>query len=618
MKKVFMNKIIYTILALFVFASTSSAQLGIFDQTADWGPLGTAKAEGEVNVDGTGTDATYELFGNGNDIWGVQDEGFFVFSGLEGSWMLQGKVAWLDPGPDANSKIGFMVRENPTEMTSRYYWVELRGNEFGDQTHAQWRPAEGANAQSAEIFEDVNTFDSLEAEADGIWLRVIQFASTDRFVSQWSRDGETWTTGHSIQLEDWADSSGYGIAITSHTDDDLNVWGEATGVELVKIPFEANRNIPTDSFQPGSAITGIEISVSVAEGESPDATITETPPEGWEISNIQTSAGNADVSGNSIVWSISGASGDQTMTYDVTPPADASSGQWTGSFSGDGIDFAIQNNILTSSDVISVYLIGNTESNAQRNTIYMDLLEEGLTVLDENGNEIFIPGLGYEAAFITHEEDDPTVAASFDLVIAHESVSSNVVARYIDLPVPYLAMEQIFYAGRADREASLWFAPQGAVSAAAGEFDFIVENDTHPITNIYSRDDIVPITNNPDGQIGGITFDQLAPVAIPLMVSADLSRVTLAVAEEGETGLVGNDGLTPPDGSEPLPARRAMLGLHEAVQAFDLGIDGDIANIALTPEAAVLFQRVVQWMVGVEPTADGTEGGVSVLEWSLY
>lgn len=67
-----------------------------------------------------------------------------------------------------------------------------------------------------------------------------------------------------------------------------------------------------------------------------------------------------------------------------------------------------------------------------------------------------------------------------------------------------------------------------------------------------------------------------------------------------------------------LAARRAILGLHEAVQAYDLGIDGDINNIALPPEVAIIFLRVVQWMVGVEPTADGTEGGVPVLEWSIY
>lgn len=601
-------------------ALTAGAQepVGIFGLVADWEPLGASKAEGSAEVEGEGAAAVYQIEGNGDDIWNTEDEGFFLYEEVEGSWMLQGSVAWVDPGPDANSKVGLMVREKPAESTSRYYWIELRGNAFGDETHAQWRPVEGTNAQDSTIFEDINNFDQLEANADGfLWLRVIRFASTGRFVSQWSRDGVEWTTGHAIQLDDWADPYGIGIAITSHTADEYLVWAEATDVELTKIPFEAHRTLGAEEFRPGAPIEGIRVDVQTAEGETPDAVITETPPAGWEIANVQATAGETEVEDGSIVWTLAGASGNPSLTYDVIPPADATSGEWTGSFEGAGIDFAIPADILTSSDKIAVYFIGNTESEAQRNTVYLDLLGGGLTLLDLDGNEVTIPGLGYQAEFISHDIDDPAVAANFDLVIAHESVSSNAVARYIDLPVPYLAIEQIFYAGRADREASLWFGPAGAVSIT-NDFDFIVENDTHPITDIYQRDDVIPVTTNPAGQIGGIAFESLAPVAVPLMLSADFTRVTLAVAEAGESGLAGNAGLTPPPGSEPLPARRAMLGMHEAVQVLDLGIGGGIDNIALTPQAAILFQRVVQWMVGLDPSADGTEEGVPVVEWALY
>ena len=606
------------VLLVAMFVSPASAQFGVFDQIADWGPLGNAKAEGTVEVEGSGAGANYQLYGNGNDIWNTEDEGLFVYKSLDGSWMLQASVAWNDPGPDANSKLGVMIRENPASSTSRYYWIDLRGNAFGDETHAQWRPLEGSNAQDATIFEDINTFDQLEANGDGfIWLRVIRFSSTNRFVSQWSRDGVAWTNGHSVHFDDWAASAGYGLAITSHTDDDFLAWGEASDVVLTKIPFEVNRMSAAEDFRPGAALSGIQLNMQVAAGETPDVSVTETPPLGWEVTNIQASAGNAQLAGNNIVWTISGASGNPTLTYDVTPPADASSGEWGGSFSDGEINFTIPKNILTSSDKIAVYFIGDTNTNNQRNTIYMDLLGDGLTMLDSGGNEIVIPGLKYQAEYISHDIDDPAVAANFDLVIAHESVSSNAVARYIDLPVPYLAIEQIFYAGRGDREASLWFAPASAVSIS-NDFEFAVEDNTHPITDIYGADDLIPITTNAAGQIGGINFEALAPVATALMLSADFARVTLAVAEAGGTGLVGNDGLTPPPGSEPLPARRAMLGMHEGVQAFDLGIAGGLDNIALTKEGAILFQRVVQWMVGLDPTADGTEAGVPVSDWALY
>ncbi|MDP8245424.1 MAG: hypothetical protein P9L94_15170 [Candidatus Hinthialibacter antarcticus] len=607
----------YVVLVVSVFLTPVSAQFGEFDQVADWGPLGSAKAEGSVEVDGTGASATYSLIGNGNDIWNTEDEGLFVYKELDGSWMLQASVAWNDPGPDANSKLGVMIRENPESSTSRYYWIEVRGSGFGDETHAQFRPIEGSNAQDSTVFEDVNTFTQLAANGDFLWLRVIRFSSTNRFVAQWSRDGEEWTSGHSFQFNDWGDSAGFGLAITSHTDDDFLAWGEATDVKLTQIPFEANRTIGAEDFRPGTPLTGVEVKVDVAAGVTPNVSVTETPPPGWEVTNIQASAGNADISGGNIVWTISGASGNPTLTYDVTPPADASSGEWGGSFSGGEIEFSIPTNILTSSDKISVYFIGDSNTDAQRNTIYMDLLGAGLTMLDSGGNEIVVPGLNYQAEYISHDIDDPAVAANFDLIIAHESVSSNAVARYIDLPVPYLAIEQIFYSGRADREASLWFGPQSAVSIS-NDFEFAVEDNTHPITDIYEADDLIPVTTNAAGQIGGINFDALAPVATPLMLSADFARVTLAVAEAGGTGLVGDAGLTPPPGSDPLPARRAMLGMHEGVQAFDLGIAGGLDNIALTQEGAILFQRVVQWMVGLDPTADGTEAGVPVKDWALY
>ncbi|MBI1387138.1 MAG: hypothetical protein GC154_01650 [bacterium] len=613
-----LKRVCFWVLLVLTSSGGAFAQYGVFDKTVDWGPLGNNKVSGTISVTGTGASASYEFQGNGNDIWNTEDEGFYIYKEVEGSWMLQGALAWIDPGPDANSKIGLMFREKPTAGTSRYYWVDLRGNGLGDETHAQWRPLEGANALDSTIFEDINSFDQLEANADGfLWLRVIRFASSNRFVSQWSRDGVTWTNGHSIQLDNWAAKSGLGIAITSHTDDDLLVWAEAKDVQLTKIPFEASRSIAAEDFNPGSPVSGVKVTLNVAAGSTPNVTVKENPPAGWAISNIQASAGTAQVNGGSIVWTINGASGNPTLTYDVTPPGDASSGEWTGSFSGEGIDFSMQPNILTSSNKISVYFIGNTEANAQRNTIYLDLLGDGLNIPDENGNPVFIPGLKYQAEFISHDVDDPAVAVNFDLVITHEAVSSNAAARYVDLPIPYLVIEQVLYAGRSDREGSIWFAPANQVSTS-NDFDFVVDDNTHPITKIYEPDQIVTVTRNPAGQIGGINYDALAPAATPLMLSADFARVTLAVAEKGATGLVGDAGLTPPPGSDPLPERRAILGMHEACQAFDLGIAGGLDNIALTPEGAILFQRVVQWMVGLEPTADGTEAGVGVMEWALY
>jgi hypothetical protein len=52
----------------------------------------------------------------------------------------------------------------------------------------------------------------------------------------------------------------------------------------------------------------------------------------------------------------------------------------------------------------------------------------------------------------------------------------------------------------------------------------------------------------------------------------------------------------------------------------------DPANIAISPDGVVFFQRVVQWLVGAKVTVDGTAAGAvyvpgsgsSVDEWALY
>lgn len=600
------------------FSGVANAQYGIFDKTADWGPIGNSKVEGNVQVTGTGKDAVYTLEGNGNDIWGTQDEGFFVYTEKEGSWLLQGRLGWLDPGPDANSKIGFMVRENGAAGNSRYYWPELRGSGFGDQTHAQYRPEEGQNALDTEIFEEAASFTSLAADAEGfLWLRVIRFATLDKYVSEWSRDGVNWNPGHSIVLPGWQSNAAFGLAITSHTDDDFLALAEFNNVELIKIPFETKRTLSSSEFSPGRTIDDVRIDVYVATGETPTITLTETPPAGWTVSDIKTTAGSAQLSNGNIIWTINAATGNPSMTYDVTPPAEAASGEFRGRAEGGQFSYPIDTSIVTPSDVISVYFIGGAQADANlpRNTIYLDLLGNGLTLLDGNNQEVFIPGLKYDAQFISHDVDNPAVAANFDLVITHESVSSTAVGRYIDLPVPYLAIEQVFVAGQADREGGIWFGPTSGRTNPSGVFGMTIIDNTHPITDIYEQDHFLEITYNEAGQVGGMALDVLAPVAVPLGV--DGNRAVLMVAEQGESGLRGDSGLTPPPGSEPLPARRAYLGYHELCQVYDLAGTG-IENIALTPEAAILFQRVVQWMVGLDPTADGTEAGVPVTDWAIY
>lgn len=61
-----------------------------------------------------------------------------------------------------------------------------------------------------------------------------------------------------------------------------------------------------------------------------ESVITETPPNGWSVSNIAASSGSASLDGGSIRWSVSGISTAQTLTYSVLASPDDITGSWSG------------------------------------------------------------------------------------------------------------------------------------------------------------------------------------------------------------------------------------------------------------------------------------------------
>lgn len=289
--------------------------------------------------------------------------------------------------------------------------------------------------------------------------------------------------------------------------------------------------------------------------------------------------------------------------------------------------FAVAIALPLSCQAVSVYLIGgNGDAEGLRNKPYIDILSDGITILNVDLEEVFVPGLGYDVTWVDAAGDeDPAVGATFDVVIASEMVNSGDVGQYIDLPVPYLAIEQVLAANRTDRDGGVYFTDQNSVSLPDGDFMVTITDNTHPITEIYEEGQEIEITQNlTNAQVSGILPDFLAPAARELARTGYIvgpERVCLAVADEGATGF---DDLAQdlPPGAEPAPARRAFLGYHERVHIFDNAAAIEPADIAFTVDGIVLFQRVVQWMAGVPVTADGTEEGVrppdvSVAEWSI-
>lgn len=294
-----------------LFVSEIVMAQGIFDKTADWGTVGTYKVAGSATLSGS----TYNLKGNGNDIWDSADEGFFLYTEKSGSMSLSGKAHFTSSGGNEWAKVGVMLREKGPLAGSRHYWCSLRGGTSGagDRIDAQWRLNEAAASGNVEIQANAA---SVPDPGDGIWLRVSRIASVNLVLIQYSLDGTNWIYGDCREFA-FADTIAYGLAITNH--DDNEVLAEAT-VSDVKL----ESSVPTAGFRTLSTedpvyIAGDPITVSIKIGGGSGAiSVLETPPAGWVIGNI---SDNGKASSGTIAWNLTAGSAAKTVTYVVTPPA---------------------------------------------------------------------------------------------------------------------------------------------------------------------------------------------------------------------------------------------------------------------------------------------------------
>lgn len=271
----------------------------------------------------------------------------------------------------------------------------------------------------------------------------------------------------------------------------------------------------------------------------------------------------------------------------------------------------------------TVYFVGGADPTLPRNTAYIELLEGGLTFLNADLQEVTVPGLGYNVTFVAANGDENAAeSTNFDVVILHESAGSGDFDEYANLAVPVLGIEQVIAAGRpADRAGSLYFTEQAnVVCCAEGDFEIEILDGDHPITEPWNTGDFFAITQNDiNAQVSGIAEGALAPAATPLALAGYTTgtlKIMLAVMEAGASGLAVNADQADlvPEGADPTPARRAFLGYHERVQVFD-NASATNDEIAFTEDGAILFQRVVQWLVG---DLGGGSGGSPVEEWALY
>lgn len=316
-------------LIIFMFTSAAYAQVGIFDMQADWDRNDGTKAAGSATFE----NGVYTVSGNGDDIWATVDEGFFLYTERAGSWTLTAKAAWWDPGDDEWSKQGIMIREVGDAATSGNYMIRQRGNSGSpDQLSAQWRNRDGAESFGTSQWLDQSGNSIADPGLEGVWMRLSRNAITNQITASWSRDGNTWTVGHQMQLP-LGETAAYGFAVTNHQANEFLAVAQYSNVTLEEgAPISVARVLPRDRVTSGEPIAAL-IHIGNPSQVGQTIAITERVPAGWTVSNI---SHGGTISDNVISWSLEAASGLTELSYQAvsTPAAEV---QWSGEFNGASI-----------------------------------------------------------------------------------------------------------------------------------------------------------------------------------------------------------------------------------------------------------------------------------------
>lgn len=234
MKK--MSRFFVLLCCCMIAAPAFSATVGIFDKTADWTLATGEKVPGSITAAGTGDAAVYTLKGNGDDIWNNADEGFFGYTTQTGSFSIQAKVKWVNPGDNygANAanyewaKVGVMIRDKAEDNGSKHFSLVQRAGSGtpSDMFSIQMRQSSAGASRSYDV-----TFGA----PDGIWLRVSRYAPLNFFWAEYSEDGKTWTMITSTTAIGMGDSVSTGLCITNHYND--KTLAEATVSEVKITPI---------------------------------------------------------------------------------------------------------------------------------------------------------------------------------------------------------------------------------------------------------------------------------------------------------------------------------------------------------------------------------------------
>lgn len=290
--------------------------VGEFDFHADIGSV-SAAGNAEYNSDAE----EYLVTGSGADVWGTADGFHFLFSEFSGPFTIKGN-AWIDPGSSTSTsaKGGIMIRNGLSAGSSYGYIFVLTDADLSVSSEA--RTAEGQSSVTVQASSS-DQFGDIEIERNG---KIVSFYMLNQA-------GDRVSMG-SITLEDLEDPVYAGLAVTAHENGSLSdLYFIDTEIDLIDLSGIRVASFAGDGQPTFEDV--LNVSVNVFTREAGAISVVETPPEGWAVSNIQTSAGEAAMNADGdIEWTVEDQTGEFQLTYDLTVPSSTTDPIIVGQFSG--------------------------------------------------------------------------------------------------------------------------------------------------------------------------------------------------------------------------------------------------------------------------------------------
>jgi len=316
------------LLALLVFSAAQGVAqepIGIFDnhvdvgEPAEWGFATYDDGTGRYSVEGPG-----ETIGSESYI----DQFHFLYKEISGSFAIE-----CVPEPIQGGRGGLMIRQS-LDVDAVHGSLLMTSLEEA-----------GANADIYSVFPTFRTLKGGGTIRDGDpepggltdthtgRIRVERIGNSIHFYTYDENGDKYFVQTEIVPLEDEVLA---GLAVSAEASSGIGYF-EFGDVVIEELPLYVSRGLPTEDYEAGAQLSPVTITAQVRDGETVDASVHEVVPSGSVVSNVQADNGDFTLNDDGTIdWTLTGFSGEATLTYDLTL-GDGSSAAWQGTFN-DGIN----------------------------------------------------------------------------------------------------------------------------------------------------------------------------------------------------------------------------------------------------------------------------------------